>query len=321
MRDLTSVPSPLADDANVALADWAEMSAILKEDGTVSREDLARALSRTHSVSEATGKDQADDTFNELQDRVDACAPIQNSALSAYPFELQNNGALLALRRSTQSNYGLVYSFLLTITRADMGSKARKLEGVDPTKVFERLCAEVLSAFWGGTSAYSGSLIFGTARKKQSDNHRFQSNIEHLCEQIGEGAGFRTDALAPGAGDGNLDVVAWRRFPDLRPGNLVGFAQCKTGIHWRQGLRELNPANFCRLFMKKPLILEPVRIYMVPSRIDRSQWEANAGDGGILFDRCRVLQFSSQVQREVTDDIRTWLTRALEIQKGGRVTA
>ena len=83
MRDLTSVPSPHTDDANVTLADWAGMSALLKPDGIVSREDLARALSRAHSVTGTTGRDRANDAFNELEDRGRACVPAQPTAAAA----------------------------------------------------------------------------------------------------------------------------------------------------------------------------------------------------------------------------------------------
>ena len=47
----------------------------------------------------------------------------------------------------------------------------------------------------------------------------------------------------------------------------MGFAQCKTGNSWDKHLTQLNPRTFCRDFMKQPLVLEPVRIYMVPNRI------------------------------------------------------
>jgi len=284
MRDLTVVPSPATDDAVVNLADWAEICALHAEDSNISREDVMRVLRRSYSTPEMTARSLVGDVFKELEDRVVSCATEARSSFAAYPFSLEDDVLSVSREYYRGANYGRVYVFLLAMTLADMGSRSRVIDGVDPTKVFEHLCADVLAAFWGGSSAYSGTLVFGTARKKRAHNHRFQSNIDHLCSQIGEGVGWRDDAVPPGSGDGKLDVVAWRRFPDGRQGGLVGFAQCKTGIHWKQHLTTLQPDVFLRRFMMKQIILSPVRIYMVPSRIEPSQWETYTGEGVILFD-------------------------------------
>lgn len=197
-----------------------------------------------------------------------------------------------------------------------MDSRRRVLSGIDPTAVFERLCADVLATFWGGHSNVSGAFVFGTARQ----NATFRSKIEDLCVRIGEGVGWKPDSKPPGAGDGTLDVVAWRRFLDDRQGSLIGFAQCKTGLYWRQHLTKLQPEVFCRRFMKQTLVLHPVRLYLVPCRVDRADWERHTGEGGILFDRCRIVQYAQNVSKSTLDECRSWLTIALKLQKDGRVT-
>jgi hypothetical protein len=64
MRDLLAVPSPDTDDAIVNIADWAELSALLGATRAASREDIARALYRTYSLSEAAARTRAGDVFN-----------------------------------------------------------------------------------------------------------------------------------------------------------------------------------------------------------------------------------------------------------------
>lgn len=320
MRDLLTVPSPDTEDAVVDIADWAELSAFLGTVRAVSREDIVRALYRTYSLPEAAARTKAGDVFNELVDRVNCCRRRgAKKSAAAYPFRVETNQAVLSVRPrpSRSRNYGLIYLFLLAISRANMDSRNRVLAGIDPTKVFERMCADVLATFWGGHSDVSGAMVFGTAGRNMTT---FRAKIKDLCDRLKEGAGWRPDATPPGAGDGKLDVVAWRRFSDDRQGSLVGFAQCKTGVHWRQHLTKLQPEVFCRRFMQRTLVLHPVRLYMVPHRVERRHWETHTGEGGILFDRCRVVQYAQGVSAAVVRDCHGWLREALRLQKERRFT-
>lgn len=320
--NLLKVPSPEADDKLVNLADWVEMKALLEADGNASQEDLARALQRTYSMSEADSRITAGDAFRELEERGTHCAPLPNTGPAwQYPFTLNANGNLLSLRRklTAKSRTGLLYTFMLVASRADMDSR-RKLGSLDPTVIFEQLCADILLNFWGGKTELSGSLVFGTARKKAVHNSAFHANIEHLCKQIRHGRGMKMGAKLPGAGDGKLDVVVWRVFSDGRAGGLIGFGQCKTGIHWKEHLTKLQPSNFCRKYFAQPLIIEPVRVYMVPHRVDINDWESHTGEGGLLFDRCRLVQYGHSVSDDVAKNCRTWLNAALDRQRQGKFT-
>jgi hypothetical protein len=194
---------------------------------------------------------------------------VQTETAWEYPFKLNTVGNLLSLRAklTAQSRAGMLYTFLLVASRADMDSQ-RKLENLDPATLFEQLCADVLLNFWGGKTDLSGSLVFGTARKKAKHNTQFHSNIEHLCTNLRDGRGMKPGAKTPGAGDGKLDVVVWRIFSDGRTGGLIGFGQCKTGIHWKTHLTKLQPRHFCGKYFQEPLIIDPIRVYMVPHRVE-----------------------------------------------------
>ena len=111
------------------------------------------------------------------------------------------------------------------------GAQARR---TDPTQVFERLCADILLSFWGGKTEYSGSLVFGTARKKSGHNHKFESNIEELCLKLQHEGGMKIGEKPPGAGDGKLDVVVWRVFPDRRAGGLSASANARLEFTGRR---------------------------------------------------------------------------------------
>ena len=110
---------------------------------------------------------------------------------------------------------------------------------------------------WGGPTELSGALVFGTARTKAENKQEIPGQHRLSLLALREGSGMKEKAKAPGAGDGKLDIVVWRVFSDGRAGGLVGFGQCKTGIHWKTHLTKLVPRNFCRDYFREPLILDP----------------------------------------------------------------
>ncbi len=323
VTNLLSVPSPYADDSLVGLADWVEVKALLADDGNASQEDLTRALEQAHSMKAEEAKALAGDVFKELLDRHASCIPLPGKGREwEYPFILNGTASLLSLRAKLgpKKKSGLLYVFLLLTSRADMDAQ-RKLKDLDPTVLFEQVCADILLNLWGGRSDRSGSLVFGTARNKTEGNKKFQANIDQLCATLKEGRGLKAKAKAPGGGDGKLDIVVWRIFSDGRSGSLVGFGQCKTGIHWKDHLTKLVPRNFCRDYFEQPLILDPMRVYMVPHRVDGAAWDSHTGAGGLLLDRCRLVQYGYDISKDVFGNCKVWLDAALDRQRQGNFVA
>jgi hypothetical protein len=317
--NLLDVPSPDSNDRLVHLADWVEVKALLESDGNASQVDLARALERAYTMNEGAARILAADVFKELADRHQSCTPIPGKGHPwEYPFALNASNSLLSVRTDIEpkTKPGLLYKFLLVASRADMDAQ-RKLNGLDPTVLFEQLCADILLNFWGGATERSGALVFGTAGPQAGEEKRFQSNIQHICSILKEGRGFNKEAKSPGSGDGKLDIVVWRTFSDGRAGALVGFGQCKTGIHWRAHLSKLQPRSFCQKFFQKDLIIEPVRVYMVPHRVDGAEWNDRTSDGGLILDRCRLVQYGYDISKDVFGNCKIWLDAALERQRQG----
>jgi hypothetical protein len=135
-----------------------------------------------------------------------------------------------------------------------------------------------------------------------------------------DGNGWRLGALSPGGGDAKLDLAAWRRFADKRQGGLLGFAQCKTGVHWKDHLTKLRPETFCRRFFQQVPTVLPVRLYMVPNRIGSHRWEEHSLDGGLLMDRCRILQYGGALSLSTLRQCKRWFHAAYRRQRSGRVT-
>jgi hypothetical protein len=305
------------------LADWVEISTFFRDDKSVSQEDLVRALVREGgSRSEDRARELASDTFAELSEREAAIGiPVATSAIAAYPYEVDGSLLRLSVDPFDAANTGLLYSFLLGITRASMDAETRTLNGVDPTGVFEELCAETLCQFWGGKTPLSDVFVTGTSNKAvPNDQLRFPSMIDLLTGHLCEGAGWKKGAKSPGAGDGGLDIAVciavWRRFNDKRPGGLVGFAQCKTGDHWRNHLGRKNPRSICGKFFSSPLLLDPLSLYMVPCRVAIEDWRtATEEHNGILFDRCRIANFGTHLSAAVIGNCVTWLRSAIDRER------
>ncbi len=239
--------------------------------------------------------------------------------MTSYPFVIDRDLLRLVGDPVRCNGASLLYLFLLSVTRSSMDSRFRRLNGIDPTLVFEQTCADVLLRFWNGINdddVFSDVFVVGTSAESE-EVRKFPSMISELCTRLKEGGGWKDGAKSPGAGDGGLDLVVWRRFSDDRPGGLVAFAQCKTGEHWDKHLGRHNPESICHNYFRVPLLLNPLSIYMVPCRIDRDSWDdAVKQNCGILFDRCRLVQYGERLSEKSVQRCRTWFELAIERERG-----
>ncbi len=112
------------DDEIVEHADWVEASTLFRADGTISQEDLARAINVDRSVPQQKARLLAQDAFEELADRIESCGENPYPKVSSYPFELIDGNTVLQKKPADPAHpdAGLLYLFLLFLTRADMSS-------------------------------------------------------------------------------------------------------------------------------------------------------------------------------------------------------
>jgi hypothetical protein len=314
MSDLKTVPKPHVANKST-IADFAEIECLRKDDGSVSSLDITRILLReAESIGDDAVKQIVDEAFEELATRSEHCGDE-----SRYPYEVRRNGGLLARRSPPKLGTpqdDLLYWYLLLSTRMNMKSKRRQ-GGQDATVLFEHLCREVAIRFWGGPGPYVDAIVFGTGRQasdlkdhEELEQGVFQSAVLRLCAALGEGVGFtQKPASAVRAKDGKLDVVVWRRFADKRPGQLIGFGQCKTGTYWENDLTKLRPEGFCTKWLQKQPAVTPVRLYFIADRVIDS-WYDRCVDGGIVFDRCRIVEHATELPHDLLQKIEAWVRAA-----------
>ena len=163
------------------------------------------------------------------------------------------------------------------------GSVARQLLYPVPTSemavLFERLSAHALARLWGQAGQ---ALRFGWP----SDVGRpqdFPSAVTWLAGQLGvvAGSGYRP----PRRKDGGVDVVAWRPFPDGRPGFPIVLAQCTLQAELMSKAADVD----VRLWSSwLALDFEPTTALVIPGTVqERVVWDQLALRSMVL-DRLRL---------------------------------
>ncbi|MEW4566141.1 hypothetical protein AB1K70_26725 [Bremerella sp. JC770] len=295
---LPSLPSARA--AHHELADFAEL--VCWEQGEVSERQVIAYLGQIDDNEYNEGCDDDEDeageylpeVMNEIERRSEACR-------GGYPFRLSSTGTVLFYKDELdESIESLVYRYLLLSTRLDM-QKDKIHAGIDGTELLEHLSAHVLQQYLGSRSR---SMVFGTAIAST-----FPKRISNLCQNVGEGINFRPldQNATVTANDDKLDAVAWVPFTDCDPGKLVVFAQCKTGTNWQSMTTQLQPTDFIKRWMLNPYLVDPIRALFISEAINRARWGEFCTSAGLLFDRCRIVDYCEGFDMA---EIKDWVTAA-----------
>lgn len=293
---MTSPVLPKVTDSPEVHADWLEWSALRSPAFYTSWADHQRDLriggfdeSEHEEGEEGELEILTDTTIQELSERSQACS-------GGYPFDVTRDGLLYQPSRTR-----FVYEFLLSLTLR--GRKAGA-PGQYGERLFEDLCAEVLHSYLGKASDGLSSFVFGFPRRIQQKG--FAKAVDRLCADLGEGIGHKEAPETPGQKDARLDVVAWRRFPDRKPGQLIAFGQCATGEDWFDKINELRPSRWCRAWLREPPLVDPITGFFTPRRVERDQWRIASIYGGIVFDRCRISWLVTEASGSLAQEIVRW---------------
>lgn len=299
------LPLPSHSGDTLELADWLELNALIGTAGQVSLDNLRDAL-RSGSVGSEPGSSRENQSA-----RLEAIAARVRSEIadrmsrtrSAYPFRMVGSSLERAIRRNRRPLS--TYSFCLMLSFVSWDD--RKIQGHFPDRVFEEIACVVARRYIEGKA-----IRFGSPRVSSVLPAGFGSAVEKLCSRVGEGAGFRDEYATGSEKDAGLDVVAWKPI-DERPGKLLLFGACATGDNWVRKLTELQPQDFCNLYMKANVSPVPTKAFFTPWSIPRSSWEAYSGRAGVLFDRCRVSRFVPKLDIGIRHgDVREWMRQMME---------
>jgi hypothetical protein len=293
------------------LADFMEMSALLK--GNCSATEVQRYLGRIDDNEDNVGIDDDDEKNERISDGMMTEIGYRSQACpEGYPFRTDSTGSILVMHESASPKKKLLYLYLLLATRLRMsGQNSERIQaGIDGTQLMEELGVAVLRTYLGGKRAQAE--VFGTARQGG-----FKDKIGRFCASFGEGGNFRNvDTGAVHANDDGLDVVGWIPFTDKLPAKICVFGQCKTGTSWRDHVNKLDPSGFVKRWMSDTIVVDPIKAFLIAESADRSQWNGVCIYGGILFDRCRIIDFSDELNEEVAGRIEAWTNAAIQKLNG-----
>ena len=298
MFKLPNLPSPQADPHE--LADYAELLCWVK--GSASARQIVAYLGRINDNDNKIGclddEDKNADTLDEVMNEIDR---RESACRQGYPFHLNDPGTALRLNDGAQeTEASIIYLYLLLCTRFNMKDN-RIHADIDGTQLMEKLSAHVLKNYLGATRAKA--CVFGT-----SQEGTFKDKVNSLCRDLGEGTGFRALDEAPTqANDDKLDTVGWIPFTDQLPGQLIVFGQCKTGTNWKDSTTQLQPDVFIDSWIQDPILVNPLRAFFVAEAADRARWKGYSKSAGVLFDRCRIVDWCDGMP---IDKIKTWALAA-----------
>ena len=182
--------------------------------------------------------------------------------------------------------------------------------GIDGTTILEEVSAIGMQQYLGAERAQS--LVFGTAQGSSN----FAARVTNLCHQLGEGFQYRNKLDLPNnSKDDKLDAVAWLPFADQKASKVIIFGQCKTGTAWTERLCDLRPDGFIKRWIDIPFVFDPLRAYCVSESVNRARWSGYAIDGGLLFDRCRLVDCCDTMEAPLFNQMVKWSKAALKVAK------
>lgn len=289
------------------IADYIEVQCLLSEEGCFS---IVEAAEDSGFVEDEDEIDSIDtDDYNNFADalyQIDLRS--QYSTLGKYPFVAETK--IVSMNESCSEYYQTLYSFLLFATRWKMG-RDRIVNEKDGTLLFERLCREVLTQFFG---SHAESIVFGTGAEDELKS--FEEKVKGLLKRINEkGYQFQyPEGLHHQQKDYGIDLIAFIPFNDSRKGHFMAFGQCKTGTSWRDKLGQMNPKSFCDVFLIPPLRFTPISIYMVSEACDENLDILASRSSSLLFDRTRIVEFlPDKINKDLYDDIQLWVKGVKEM--------
>ena len=271
---------PNRNDPPSVVADYIEYQCF-RLNTPVSPYSLRSLFSMSDDELENEGVESSDDfSIDTIEDGIKECKLRAESCRSVYPFSVEANTVVLAPNDGVNKE---IYLFLLLATRLDMKDESRHA-GHDATKLFEELCADVSTEYFG---KHSKSLVFGTA-----DGGSFKDKVERVINSLCLTSSFRIPLGSTGRQkDATVDVVAWIPFSDKKDSQMIAIGQCKTGTHWEGMLNDTRPDVFFDSHFTNRPFAGVERMFFMAESNGIYKWEERSRAAGILFDRTRIMEF------------------------------
>lgn len=226
------------------------------------------------------------------------------------------DGGLLETRADWEDQIAYVFCLCLSY----YGAHDDLPDDAHARRMFEHVAKEAAQAFVRGEALRFGHpRQSGIADAAQELPGAFNEAIDELCDRIDEGDGFCPDKFDEPMQekDEDVDIVAWRDFPDGAPGKLLLLGNCASGHNWPGKLNDLQTKQFTH-WMISGIDSPILRSFFVPHRIETigRRWASYNRKDGILFERCRIAKFACLAEWQAIY-CTEWCDRVLQIARNG----
>ena len=257
------IPNP---DSHSDVADWTELFV------TVTGEFVSKAK-LTHLLEQESGQEPQEvfvaDVWRELgiRERLYEVPPFTVGRLTVDAAE-GGSGRIAYVACLLMSLYGV----------AD-GSKGG-------AKLFERLSCLAAKAYLGGDAVVFGWPV------ESGENPSIRDRIIELASKLNE---RYVEAPVAKYKDRGVDGVAWKPFYERRPSQLAMLLQCAAGQDWRIKANGL-PLRAWEQYIHWSN--NPIMAFAVAGIIPDRDWHEVSKEGGVLFDRIRITNLTSELEKE-----------------------
>jgi len=294
-----------------ALADWVECQALLHLANGCDKTTLIATLKITDW--ESPNKDiptnhdlLAEDVFAELAQRG------KDYGARGYPFKCDHVAGRV-LKFTNRNPWP--YLFLLSLSYTNPVTKPKKPKGVKTgAYIFEALSWVGMNRFIG--KPYPELAGFGSCHHFGDPSlsklpHKFHEKIDVLAAEFREGGGYKPEHTGHRkvSGDGGLDVLLRRGFPDDRGAQFFFFGGCAAGHNLFSTKRaECNPKKWFHKHFQQTFhgLYGVARGYFLPRQIGKDAWEDTAIMAGTVIDRCRISHITCKSRSQHLAEARTW---------------
>lgn len=293
--------TPTAKATSYELADYLELLCFITNDG-VSITNAHRQINYISDEIDEEDFNEDDKLYDSLQEALKEIDRRAKVCREKYPFSTDNNS--IVPNTDCTETHKLIYKYLLLATRLNMTD--HKFVGeVNGTLVFEFLASLVAKEYFGNKAE---SIVFGTGVQGG-----FKDKVNDLTLKIGEGGKYKDpEDCTHDEKDGGLDIVVWKPFSDKRRGKVIGFGQCKTGTEWRNEAGRLSPHDFCSIYFDRQPYVTPVKMFFICETF-KNNYETLSTKAGVIFDRCRIMDFLPEIPEDLFNKIKTWVDGKQEV--------
>lgn len=257
---MIDIPNP---DSSFEVADWVELFVAIKE-------DLISKAKLSHLIEKASGQEPKEsficDVWGELKTREKR---YENS-----PFTIDQ----FAIESKNDFSFKNAYITCLIISLFGAGEKTK-----NATKLFERLTCAAAKSYLKGEA-----MVFGWPVPPEQ-NPSIRDRIIELSSRLNE---RYVESPPVKYKDRGVDVIAWKPFQEKRSSQLVMLLQCSAGGNWRSKTGDL-PLDAWEQYIHWSF--NPVKAFAVPHIISDNDWHEISKEGGILFDRIRIINLISEI--------------------------